>query len=151
MVREESLLRDSNTSKEGGEKKPPPPPNKPSPKPEKPKIKRPAACHVYRTVYKRWPPKDVWDDLDKVIGQESDDLDKLKLVIQAWKMQGNKPHNFTGIIDWYRNGVPNYAQKGKTNGRQHQTTNGSRPGLNQDDRNMAAKIARLSTGASLGL
>jgi len=150
MVREESPLRDSTTLKEGGQKKPPPiPPTKPSPKPKKPKAKQPAACHVYRSVYSRWPPKDIWPDLDKAIGQKPDDLEKLRLVIQAWKMQSNKPHNFTGIIDWFNNGIPKYAKNGGEHGHQangNHARETSIPGLRRQNSGAPKKCVDIGTG-----
>lgn len=45
---------------------------------------------------------------------EVKDLERLRMVMRCWLGANNKPDNITGILNWCRNGVPNYARDKET-------------------------------------
>jgi len=54
---------------------------------------------------------------DLMAERKIDDLPKWRTVIEAWLSMSYKHDNFTGMMDWYKNGVPAHAQK---EGKQHE-------------------------------
>jgi hypothetical protein len=110
----------------------PPPPAKPAKK--KPVTKKkpakkpvPPAVEAYREQFKRYPNKSVWPDIEREIGAEEGSLIKWRQTLEAWRLSGNKnPYNFVGLFDWFRNGIPEYAQHkngGGQNGSARRSTN----------------------------
>lgn len=51
--------------------------------------------------------------IQEVIGAEADQLEKWREVCHAWAMQANKPNNLTGLLEWFKNGIPDYAREGQ--------------------------------------
>lgn len=121
------ITTETTTEKEKAKKTAPPPPpvklikKKAAPKKKAAKKPIPPAVEIYREEFKRFPSKSVWEDIEKEIGAEEDKLIKWRQVLTAWRLSGNKnPTNFVGLFDWFKNGVPGYAQPkngGGQNGR----------------------------------
>src|SRR3972149_7038211 len=54
-------------------------------------------------------------------------LTKWRGVVEAWQMAGHKPTNITGMLDWFRDGIP---QHGANNGTQQNTDPDRIPSVN---------------------
>jgi len=51
-----------------------------------------------------WPNREQIAAIDRAVGAEK--LDRWREVMRAWMLQGNKPTNVGGMLDWYRDGIP---------------------------------------------
>lgn len=71
-----------------------------------------------REIIGKFPNKDVWDLVIKIIG-DTPDLERLKECWLAWRSKNYSPLNLAWLTDWYVNGIP-----GNQLGLQH---NGNRP------------------------
>ena len=92
------LPKNKNTYQRKEEATPPPPP----PIEEKP-TDHPFVV-IYREVFKRYPNK---AQMAQLVNQaEPLFLDLWRAACSAWLMAGYKPDNLRGILDWYRDGVP---------------------------------------------
>ena len=60
---------------------------------------------VYREVFRRYPNKAQMVQLAKLIVTPPG-LEQWQTACSAWLMAGYKPDNLRGILDWYRDGVP---------------------------------------------
>jgi len=56
-------------------------------------------------------------DIHHAVGTEPRALDKWKATINAWLAAGYKPRNITGMLDWFRDGIPK-RPRNNGNGRQ---------------------------------
>jgi hypothetical protein len=65
----------------------------------------PAAVQLWRKLTHRYPPKDLWSIFTDRLGATPNE-EKLKEVIQTWKMRGYKIVNYEGILEWYSRGIP---------------------------------------------
>ena len=123
----------------------PAPKSKPRRKSKTP-VKRPAAVHTYRAIFCLFPAKTTWPALNEAIGDDPAKLDKWKVVCKAWNMQQNNPKNLTGLLDWFKDGIPDYAKPGgPTNGNSAKANGtGNHQADDKEDQRIAAKVARLS-------
>lgn len=69
------------------------------------KPRPPVSVKVWREVTRRYPPREIWSDVDNCLGA-APDKSKLEMVYKAWLLRGNKPTNYGGILDWYKTGIP---------------------------------------------
>ena len=67
---------------------------------------------AWRESANKYPAKDSWDYIIANL-PPSPDVVKLRGVISAWAARGYNPRNVTGMIEWYKNGIPG------TNGKPH--------------------------------
>lgn len=70
-----------------------------------PEAARPLSVEVWRQTTRRYPPKEIWSDVENCLGASPDEV-KLQRVYKEWILCGNKPTNYRGIMDWYKNGIP---------------------------------------------
>lgn len=86
----------------------------PKNKPDKTSLFYHPAIEALRTITKHNPPKEAWPLLSDRLGVDVD-VGKLAATVAEWNAAGNKPTNFTGIVDWYlgerRNGSNRTKQK----------------------------------------
>ena len=121
----------------------PSPVPEPAPKPKprrKPKARQPAAVHTYRAVFSLFPTKATWPTLDKAIGDDPAHLGKWETVCKAWNMQQNNPKNLTGLLDWFKDGIPDYAKPGGPTNGNHKTRQTSIPGLRSEDSQVEKRV-----------
>ena len=76
------------------------------------------AIQTLRGIVKLYPPKEIWDKLITILGDEPDHI-KLLECRAEWMERGFKPTNWKWVTDWYVNGIPSrevYGQKRIING-----------------------------------
>lgn len=109
---------------------------------QKPKAKRkgnadPRSSHpaivALHEIMGRYPKKEVYDQLIRVIG-ETPNMADLKACFEAWTIKGWRPDNYTWVTEWYVSGIP-AAGKNGTNG-------ASEPKSWAAARNLMAKYAQ---------
>lgn len=49
--------------------------------------------------------------IKETVGNKEESLEKWKKVVTAWALAGHKPTNITGMLDWFRDGIPQYNPK----------------------------------------
>ena len=72
-----------------------------------------AAIQTLRGIVKLYPPKEIWDKLIGILGEEPDHLRLLECRAE-WMERGFKTNNWKWVTDWYLNGIPTrevYGQK----------------------------------------
>ena len=110
----------------------------PPPKPPKRRRKRKPdsrtqhpAIQAVREVTNRYPPKPIWDDIIKLLGDEPR-VDDMRLCFKEWVKPGFKPTNFAWLFDWYVKGIP--ARGSPRESRvQQQTADAIREFMEDDD------------------
>ena len=63
------------------------------------------AIQDIREITNRYPPKALWDDIIKLLGNEPR-IDEVRLCFKEWVGRGFKPTNFAWLDDWYVSGIP---------------------------------------------
>ena len=97
---------------------------------------------------KRVPHKATWPVIVKSVGEDKQSLDRWKAAIIAWIAVGYKPINLTGMLDWYKNGVPQTGARGNGPDRQDRSTS-SKPGQpTATADNLPAEMRRLLRGGT---
>ena len=81
---------------------PPKPARKPSRAPD-PRSNSPA-IRCARGVGGRYPPKEIWDDVIRILG-ESPDGGRLAEYRKTWVGRGYNPNNWNWLLEWYENGM----------------------------------------------
>lgn len=97
-----------------------------SPPPEDPRRSHPAIVAIVE-VTGLAPPKEIWDEIVDRLGYDVDHV-KLKQVFVKWRANGYKITNYSGIIDWYLNGVPKAGKTNAANRHSRQQNNAPTPG-----------------------
>lgn len=67
------------------------------------------ALHEVTGIY---PPKEIWDEVIDRLGVDVD-IGRLKTCYAKWRARGYAKGNYTGIIDWYHDGIPEPNGNGK--------------------------------------
>lgn len=67
------------------------------------------ALHEVAGIY---PPKEIWDEVIDRLGVDVD-IGRLKTCYAKWRARGYAKGNYTGIIDWYHDGIPEPNGNGK--------------------------------------
>lgn len=80
-------------------------------KPRDERVDHPALIAV-REVKGRFPHKDVWDLVIKVIGPEPN-VERLRECWVAWREKNFGPENLGWATDWYLNGIPGERRNGR--------------------------------------
>lgn len=63
------------------------------------------AIKAIRGITKRNPPLTSLDYIIRILG-DTPDYQKLTNCIETWGARGYKPTNYEGMLDWYKNGIP---------------------------------------------
>lgn len=77
------------------------------------------AIQAFREVKGKYPHKDVWDLVIKVLGEHPDE-GRMKECWVAWRSKNFAPENLGWLVDWYVEGMPDkntnggYAKNGRT-------------------------------------
>ena len=99
---------DSNTDSEAEEitaaTPPPKPPKRRRKRKTDPRTQHPAIQAV-REVTNRYPPKPIWDDIIKLLGDEPR-IEEMRVCFKEWVKPGFNPTNFAWLFDWYVSGIP---------------------------------------------
>lgn len=61
----------------------------------------PPAVLVYREVVERWPKKGIWEDVDKVVGRDSNDLAFWEKVVRGYLLQGWNESNLANMLAFF--------------------------------------------------
>lgn len=97
---------------------------------DKPPPKKPATIPAYKIHVEEMEShcltKKQIKTIQNVIGTDPPKLEQWRAVCRAWAMQANKPNNLTGLLDWFNNGIPDYARKGQNQNGQKPTHSGKR-------------------------
>lgn len=80
----------------------------PEPQKEEAKPERPPQVQSWVRQFKFTPTA----NQQKMIVDAVDDPARWETVLQAWAGQGYSPKNVTGQLDWYSEGIPDYAKAG---------------------------------------
>lgn len=92
------VLDKSSTSADGA-----PPPVSDRKKPSDPR-KDHIAITTCRSVAHSFPPKELWDDVISILGDNPDKA-KLEDCRKEWVKRGFKPTNWAWLTEWYPNGI----------------------------------------------
>jgi len=97
---------DAETEEIAAATPPPKPPKRPMKRKRKPdpRTNHPAIQAV-REVTNRYPPKPIWDEIMKVLGDEPR-IEDMRLCFKEWVKLGFNPTNFAWLFDWYVSGIP---------------------------------------------
>ena len=57
------------------------------------------------------------DAVKRQIDGSVTDLDRWRQVVLTWLMRGYRPNNVAGMLDWYRDGIPDSSGKGSARDR----------------------------------
>lgn len=74
-----------------------------------------AAIQCVRTVTKRRPPKDLYDDIIEALG-DSPDVALAQKCYKEWRIRGYAATSMIPFVEWYPKGGPSYGKR-KSNGR----------------------------------
>lgn len=106
--RSQGVAKDSNQSATNS-------PQAKSPKQTKDRAPKSPAIEAIREITKRYPPKDLWQRIEKFLGERFD-REGLRNCYETWIARDYKPTNYDGwLFDWYLNGIP--KQGGEGNGK----------------------------------
>lgn len=72
--------------------------------PPDPRSKHPALIAI-REIKGKYPHKDVWDLVIKVVGNHPD-LPRMRECWEAWRAKSYAPENLGWLVDWYVAGIP---------------------------------------------
>ncbi len=75
-----------------------------------PRTKTPAIQCAYAVAGNRYPPREIYDDVIRVLG-ECPDGKRLYACRKAWLAHGHNPNSWQWLFDWYVNGIPAYARQ----------------------------------------
>lgn len=108
--------KESSTNVEG-DKSPPPPNEKVEPIPQKIKAADIPGAQIFVEVTNRHVLNNAQIlEIDKKVGRDPPALEKWRETVKAWQLAGNKINNISGMLDWFKKGIPVYAQKESPNG-----------------------------------
>ena len=106
-----------------------PPPKRRRKRKTDPRTQHPAIQTV-REVTNRYPPKPIWDDIIKLVG-DSARIEDMRLCFKEGVKLGFKPTNFAWLFDWYVSGIPpRIVRRGSV---QDQTAEAMRQFMEDDD------------------
>lgn len=88
------------------------------------------AIQAVRDVTNRYPPKPLWGDIIKLLGDEPR-VEEMRLCFKEWVKPGFKPTNFAWLFDWYVSGIPPRAVRHGSV--QQQTADAIRQFMEDDD------------------
>lgn len=90
-----------------------PEPSKPARKPPKEPDPRSdsAAIQCARGVGGRYPPKEIYDDVIRILG-ESPDGEKLAACRKTWVGRGYNPNSWNWLLEWYASGITPLGRNG---------------------------------------
>jgi hypothetical protein len=90
----------------------------PPPKPKKPPTVIPPAVQVYREVTNLFPAKALWENIERVVGQEPEKLSFWKKVVKGAVAMGWNKKNIDNMINYFKRGeVPSSLNwKGRKDG-----------------------------------
>jgi len=82
--------------------------------------------------------------INEAVGDDPTNLDKWKEAIDAWLLEGYRKKNIRGMLDWFRDGVPDRRRNAPRNRR-----NGNGPaGLSEESKAIAAALSAPGPGDS---
>lgn len=112
------------TSKEVGDKSPPVEVIKPDPPLRRARATTIPAVQVFVDITGKFVLNNAQiREIDEKVGRDPPALDRWRETVKAWQLAGNKINGISGMLDWFKKGIPIYAQKNGANHGTYQNTN----------------------------
>jgi len=102
-IKETKKERGSPTAGAVGASAPTLPPSQPAGKTRRPKAV-PPAVQIFQSKVRRLPAKSWWVEIQEMVGDTPESLERWGAVVYAWLGQGWNPGNVAGMLDHFRRG-----------------------------------------------